>query len=87
MTTNLTPVVIVPPKRSVAAAVLLTVLFGPLGSLYAGAAYGLVWLLVSVGAAMFTLGLSLLITWPAVVIWTAIKVSNDNTRANQLLRQ
>jgi hypothetical protein len=76
------PVVVVvqQPPKSVAAATLLTLFFGPLGAFYAGGLWGTLWLLSSVVLAVFTLGLSILLTWPAVVLCTAIKVSNHNKR-------
>jgi hypothetical protein len=69
--------------KSVGTAVALTVWFGPIGSFYAGAMWGLAWLTVSVVAAVFTMGISILFTWPAVVIATAVRVSGRNRRVAQ----
>ena len=60
---------------------LLTFFFGPLGAFYASPLTGLLTLLISVVAAVFTFGVSLLFTWPMTIIWAAIVVSNHNSRA------
>ena len=71
---------VVTPK-SQAASFFLTLFFGPLGAFYASALTGVLTLLISVVAAFFTLGLSILITWPMTIIWAAIVVSNRNGKA------
>ena len=74
------PVVLNPlaQQKSAGAGSALTIFFGPFGALYAGAAFGLIWLLITFAAAFFTWGFSILLTWPLLVLWTAVKISKDN---------
>lgn len=80
--TMMAPVFI--PTKSVGVAFLLTFLFGPLGMLYSTVAGGLVMLLVTPVFALFTLGLSLFVTWPICIIWACVAASSHNDR---LVRQ
>ena len=66
--------------KSVGAALVLTFLFGPLGLLYVSILGGIIFLILSLVAAIFTLGLSLLISWPISMIWAAIAASNQHSR-------
>lgn len=68
------------PPKSMAAALLLTFFFGPLGLFYASVLGGIVMLLVSIVVAIGTLGLGLLITVPICMIWAAVATSNYNAR-------
>jgi hypothetical protein len=72
--------VAVAPPKSLAAALLLTFFFGPLGLFYASVTGGVVMLLVTIVAAAFTFGVSVLVTWPICMIWAAIGTSNHNNR-------
>ncbi|HEX3462615.1 MAG TPA: hypothetical protein VHS78_01010 [Candidatus Elarobacter sp.] len=72
--------VAVAAPKSMAAALLLTFFFGPLGLFYASVAGGIVMLIVSVLLAMVTFGLSLFVTVPACMVWAAIATSNYNAR-------
>jgi hypothetical protein len=58
----------VPPQKSVAAAVWLTIFFGPLGMFAVSAKAGWLSLLICVVAAVFTLGLSILVQIVALPI-------------------
>jgi hypothetical protein len=78
---NAGPAVVVGPQKSVATAVLLTIFFGPLGMFYATVPGAFVMLFISVIAAAFTLGLSLLITWPICIIWAVSAVNTHNQTA------
>jgi hypothetical protein len=71
--------VIVTSSKSVGVAILLTFLFGPLGMFYSTVAGGLIMLLVSVSAAVLTLGLSVFITWPICIVWAAVAASNHKS--------
>lgn len=75
-----TTVVIVQETRSVGVALLLTFLFGPLGMLYSTVTGALVMIAVSIVLALFTLGLSLLLTWPISMVWGALAASEHNKR-------
>lgn len=71
-----------PPQKSIIIAVLLAVLFGPLGMVYSTLMGALVMLTASVVLAGITEGTSLLITWPACILWTALaaRVYNEDRR-------
>jgi len=67
-------------KKSMGVGLLLTLLFGPLGMIYATVIGAIVMFIVSLIAAFATLGIGLLITWPIQLIWTylSIKIKNDS---------
>lgn len=75
---NTTNVVILKTEKSMAVAVILAFLFGPLGLLYASVKGGLIMMLVSAVVLFFTLGIGLLITVPACIIWAIVAVNNYN---------
>jgi phage-related minor tail protein len=61
--------VVAKPEKSVLAAFFLTLLFGPLGLLYASVGGGIFMIIVAIILGFVTLGLGVLITWPAAMIW------------------
>lgn len=75
-------VVVSSGEKSMVASILLSLVFGPLGLLYASVTGGIVMLLVSVVVAIFTLGIGLLITFPICIIWAVIATNtyNENVR-------
>lgn len=75
MATSPTPAVIIVNQKSVAVALLLTFLFGPLGMFYSTVSGAITMLIVSVLLATLTLGVSILITWPICMIWAAVAAS------------
>jgi hypothetical protein len=77
---NSAPVIIVREVRSVGIALLLTFLFGPLGMLYSTISGALIMIVVSVVLGIFTLGLSLFVTWPISMVWGAMAASSHNQR-------
>jgi hypothetical protein len=70
-------VVIAAPKN-VGLAVILTVLFGPLGMLYSMVIGGVIMLVASLILAVFTFGFGLLLTWPVCIVWGALAASSYN---------
>ncbi len=70
--------IVVTPTKSMGISLILTFLFGPLGMLYSTVGGGLVMIVVSVILAFFTLGFSLLITWPISILWGAMATSGHN---------
>lgn len=74
------------PAKSVGIAILLTVLFGPLGMLYSTVPGALIMIVVSIVLGFFTLGLSLMLTWPISIVWGAMAASAHNQRAMAGLR-
>jgi hypothetical protein len=73
-------VVVVQSTKSVGIAILLSVLFGPLGMLYSTIAGGLVMMVVNGIAFFLTAGIGLIITWPIGIIWAGIAASNHNKK-------
>lgn len=77
---QMAPAYVAIAPKSMATALVLTFLFGPLGLFYASVTGGIVMLVISVLAAVMTWGLSGFITWPICVIWAAVATSNYNAR-------
>ena len=77
-TENQKQIVIVKTEKSMGVTILLTILFGPLGMLYATVTGAIVMIVVSVLVALVTLGFGLLITWPVCIIWAAVVTNNYN---------
>lgn len=73
-------VIVVGSSKSVGIAILLTVLFGPLGMLYSTVTGAIVMIVVGVIPAFCTAGFSLFITWPICVIWGAVAASSHNKK-------
>lgn len=64
-----TTIIVAKPEKSVLAAFFLTVLFGPLGLLYATVGGGIFMIIVAMIVGAVTFGLGALITWPVAIIW------------------
>jgi hypothetical protein len=62
------------PAKSTGLAVVLTVLFGPLGLFYASVVGGAVLTAITV----VTLGVGIFLTWPAAIVWSIIAVNSHN---------
>lgn len=80
-------VLVVSSTKSVGIAILLTVLFGPLGMLYSTVLGAVVMIIVSVVTALLTFGLGLLVTWPVCVIWGAAAATSHNKKLLSGARQ
>lgn len=76
---KVSPTVVVSAK-SPGTAILLTILFGPLGMLYSTIPGAIVMFVLSLVVGIPTLGLGLLVIWPICVIWAAIAASSYNKR-------
>ncbi len=63
-----------PQTKSMAVAVVLTVLFGPLGLLYVSVLGGIILLVVT----LLSAGILGIVTWPAAIIWAVIGVNKHN---------
>jgi hypothetical protein len=59
-------------RKSIGLALLLAIIFGPLGMLYSTVAGALIMLVITGVLAVLTLGLSLVITWPVCVLWSGL---------------
>lgn len=75
---------VVVPTKSPGIAILLPILFGPIGMFYSTIGGAIIILLVSLVVGVLTLGLGLLVTWPICILWAALAASAYNKR---LLRQ
>ena len=77
-------VTIAVPRKSMAIAVMLTVLFGPIGLMYASLSGGLIMLAVNViiiVASFFTFGLAgifFLFTWAGSILWAVLAVNGSD---------
>lgn len=72
-------------QKSAGTALLLTFFFGPLGMLYSTIPGAIIMILLSVPLALFTLGFSLLITWPICMIWAAVAARNKTTIRREII--
>lgn len=75
-----TQAVIAISQKSVGIAILLTILFGPLGMLYSTIVGAIIMIVLSVFLALVTLGFSILITWPVSIVWAAVAAHLYNRR-------
>lgn len=66
--------------QSVGAALFLTFLFGPLGIFYVSVLWAVVLIVLAIVVAILTLGLGLLLVWPASMILAAVMASNRHSR-------
>jgi len=73
-------VIVVAPTKSAGVAILLTVLFGPLGMFYSTIPGAFVMLVVTLVLGLVTFGLGLLLTWPICIIWGAMAASSYNKK-------
>ena len=70
--TTTTTIIQLSNEKNTGVAIILAIIFGPLGMLYSTVAGGIIMMIVSFVVALFTLGLGLIITWPICVIWAAV---------------
>jgi hypothetical protein len=86
-TTMQQTVINVGSRKSVGGAVVLALLFGPLGMLYSTVPGAIVMFFVNVIIAIPTLGLGLLLTLPAGAIWAGVAASGNNNRIGTSVTQ
>lgn len=70
-------------SKSVGGAVLLALLFGPLGMFYATVPGALIMLLISIVIVPATLGAGLLVILPVCMIWAGASASSHNDRLRE----
>lgn len=75
-----TTVIQVGTHKSVVGAVLLALLFGPLGMLYATVSGAIVMFFISIIVAIPTLGLGLILTTPIGALWAGLAADSQNKR-------
>ena len=73
------PTVVVSTK-SAGIAILLTILFGPIGMFYSTIAGAIIMCIVTVVVGAITLGIGLLVTWPICILWAALAANAYNNR-------
>lgn len=73
-------IVVVAKQKSVGVALLLTFFFGPLGLLYASVLGGVIMIVLSLIIGFLTLGLGLIFTWLASLIWAVIALTQQNKK-------
>lgn len=69
---------IVRPPKSVGAAILLALFFGPMGMLYSTVPGAVAMMVISFVLFLFTAGFSVFITWPVCIIWAALAAESHN---------
>ena len=72
--------IVVTPTKSVGIAILLTILFGPLGMLYCTILGAVVMCVLSTVVAVVTFGLGIFITWPLCILWAVAATSSCNRK-------
>jgi len=72
--------VVVTSTKSMGIAILLTVLFGPLGMLYSTIWGAIIMIVLSGIIGIVTLGFGLLFTWPVCIIWAAVATKSYNEK-------
>ncbi|MBU1615986.1 hypothetical protein KJ693_11855 [bacterium] len=72
--------VVVTSTKSMGIAILLTVLFGPLGMLYSTIWGAIIMIVLSGIIGIVTLGFGLLFTWPVCIIWAAVATNLYNKK-------
>ena len=71
---------VIVPAKSAGVAILLPVLFGPLGLLYSTVMGAIVMFVVNIVIAMVTMGFGLILTWPICGIWAFVAVKSHNKK-------
>jgi hypothetical protein len=61
-------------------AIILALLFGPLGLLYSSVLAAVVMFVVSIPVCIFTVGFGLLLTQPICAIWAAVAANTHNKK-------
>jgi hypothetical protein len=72
--------VVVTSTKNVGLAIVLSVLFGPLGMLYATVLGGVIMIFVNLIVGFLTFGFGLILTWPIGIIWTVIAANSYNKK-------
>lgn len=67
-------------SKSMAVAIILALLFGPLGMFYSTVPGALIMLVVSLVVGVVTFGVGLLVVLPICALWAGVAVSNHNKR-------
>jgi hypothetical protein len=71
-------IIVVTTQKSVGIAILLTILFGPLGMLYSTILGGFVMFFLGGAFVVLTGGIGFLVTWPICIVWGAMAADSHN---------
>ena len=74
------PVIVVASTKSMGIAIILALLFGPLGLLYSSVLAAIVMFVVSIPVIIFTAGFGLLLTQPICAVWAAVAANTHNKK-------
>ncbi|MFT5969598.1 MAG: hypothetical protein ACI8ZO_000087 [Flavobacteriales bacterium] len=66
------------PLKSLKTGLILCLLFGPFGLLYASIKGALIMILTAILLGFFNLGIGLIITWIVCIIWARIAINDAN---------
>lgn len=73
--------VVIGKPKSVGVALLLALLFGPLGLMYSSVSGGVIMLILSIIIGLITVGIGLVFVWIGCVIWAVVAANNANNKA------
>jgi len=65
-------------SKSPGIAIILTVLFGPLGMFYSTISGGFIMSIITIIVGIFTFGFGLIVTWPICILWAALAAKGDS---------
>jgi len=74
------PIIVVLPVKSTGLAIILAVVFGPIGLLYSSVLGAIVMFVVNIIVGIVTLGFGLFLTWPICGLWAALAVMSHNKK-------
>lgn len=74
---------VVVASKSMAVAIILAILFGPLGMLYSTVKGGVIMLILFAIVGVLTVGIGLFVLWPICVIWAAVAANAHNNQMVQ----
>ena len=79
-------VVVSAGEKSLVAAILLTLFFGPLGLFYASITGGVVMLVGGIVFTIITLGFGLLIVYPICIVWAIVATNSYNANLRSSIK-
>ena len=74
-------IIVVQNQKSAGLAIVLALFFGPLGLFYATVSGGAIMCVISIIVGIFTMGIGLIFTQIACVIWAVMAVNGQNAAA------
>lgn len=85
MTQQTSRTVIVAQKKGMGVALILSILFGPLGLLYASVLGGILLMILAVVGGFFTLGVGAIVAWVLSPIWAIFAVLGHNRKVDRMM--